>query len=1170
MASVLSTGADSLVAFARTKLAAAVDLAQIPVQPSCTEAVEKGQARIVCEALPLRLHVYDLNCAGAQFGFYADCRSPRSSGQLLEAAAVQLDGRPAAYYLYSLASLPLYPDRRDVDELPGAPYDVAADWTRLLGYVKEHDVALELLWLRLLYEQGVARLFAVLNDDWNRKQELVETQVFLADATFGALAEDTLRRQGGLARIKPLREFLQSSMWRRPKPRDLRSNPLIAALFALQSPLFHSFALTRIQELFDRRFASTAIAKSHVDQLVDFYNFVVDYDAAAARRVAEIAYMASLHTSDGELEGYATYNFAAILANTPGSAETAKAEQFLRRSRALFEVWAPDSPALPAIRAGLQRLRGLKRATDGTMSLTPEQWAEFAGYNVALDARDFDKALSILDHLRESVAAENPARIDFDALAGGILLGQNRLHDAHKRYYRCQAMIEDGITSRNAYFDLFEISILRRSDKLKEAIEKGLNALARIRPISETYDYVAEMANSIAACQCELARYDDALELIREYEPLAGGRQKLYLQSNRALAYIGTKQYEAAVDVCSRLLDRNAAEGDPPLEFDLRYRIADALALSSGADGSALDRALACLNDAERFVEFVEPGKRNAHFYLKAAILERRSPAKRTGWRIEIEKAFHAAEAEFEAMRQHDNVEDRDRLITGLNLKIDAFWRFLVLFPLYVAEQDWLALYDLAQRYKSRFLAELFFANSENMIAERPARRFLKSRDAGAGLATMLLGLLDSAEGGAEDFEGPIPAAGRATPISYEHSSVARAMVEMEKGGRAEWMHKARQQEFLDAHLTPRTVVVEFFLLSNTRVGALVVRKGQPPQLLGTYECAGLERPFHTLRPHAFDRAALDVASRNFEERYAALGRDLHSLADTADDMVLCPSAGLWNIPLHAVRADGEPPLGSRIRICYAPSATIHALCRARRRTMRGNGFALIAPQGDLPFADDELAAILQGDIPFPAPRREDMSMDALKQAAADSHWIHIAAHGRRGEFGWDTAIGTGPSKEHDLSAIQIFLDCFPGIASSVVVLSACSSADLEGRADEPVGLPTLLLTSGARCVIAPQWEVDDFSTSILMRHFYGRLRASGSVSASLLSAQGALRSLTTEHVLRELESASAKARDRAAELAASLRAAYLMNEHPFASPFFWAPFTTFGTDVRSTPLETA
>lgn len=106
--------------------------------------------------------------------------------------------------------------------------------------------------------------------------------------------------------------------------------------------------------------------------------------------------------------------------------------------------------------------------------------------------------------------------------------------------------------------------------------------------------------------------------------------------------------------------------------------------------------------------------------------------------------------------------------------------------------------------------------------------------------------------------------------------------------------------------------------------------------------------------------------------------------------------------------------------------------------------------------------------------------------------------------------------------------------------------------------------------MIAPQWEVDDFSTSILMRHFYGRLRASGSVSASLLSAQVALRSLTTKHVLGELESVSANARDRAAKYAASLRAAYCMDEHPFASPFFWAPFTTLGADVRTTPLETA
>jgi CHAT domain-containing protein len=113
-----------------------------------------------------------------------------------------------------------------------------------------------------------------------------------------------------------------------------------------------------------------------------------------------------------------------------------------------------------------------------------------------------------------------------------------------------------------------------------------------------------------------------------------------------------------------------------------------------------------------------------------------------------------------------------------------------------------------------------------------------------------------------------------------------------------------------------------------------------------------------------------------------------------------------------------------------------------------------------------------------------------------------------------------------ELSALD-----FSGL--DIVTLSACQTAVGGGTSDdgrEIDGLSALVQQRGARHVVATLWQVEDASTSELMRALYSRL-ASGveDTGAALHEAQLAVRTLTVN------------------------------GAHPYSHPYYWAGFVVSG-----------
>ena len=135
-----------------------------------------------------------------------------------------------------------------------------------------------------------------------------------------------------------------------------------------------------------------------------------------------------------------------------------------------------------------------------------------------------------------------------------------------------------------------------------------------------------------------------------------------------------------------------------------------------------------------------------------------------------------------------------------------------------------------------------------------------------------------------------------------------------------------------------------------------------------------------------------------------------------------------------------------------------------------------------------------------------------------------------------------------------------------MVVLSSCHAASLSRAAEEPVGVATAVLVGGAKAVVAPLWEVDEFATLLFFKHFYTEiaLPQSKMLSEVVRNAQIALRSMHACDVLIELEQiVYVRESQSIRRYIEYIRQVEEKSNKPYSDPFFWSAFVVIGSDVQ-------
>ena len=327
-------------------------------------------------------------------------------------------------------------------------------------------------------------------------------------------------------------------------------------------------------------------------------------------------------------------------------------------------------------------------------------------------------------------------------------------------------------------------------------------------------------------------------------------------------------------------------------------------------------------------------------------------------------------------------------------------------------------------------------------------------------------------------------------------------------------------------------VLVEYYVVKGVLYAALVASSGLEITPLGEADDIRMRMRLFRFQMRKF-RLAHDLwraannesqpaANTHLRDLYQDLVAPLRSRIGRASHLIFAPHDFLHHLPFHALLGPGGH-LIDEYTVSYAPSATVFALCTARRPTFRNESLVLGLPDRLAPQIEPEVraaAAELAGARLFLG---EQASRQVLTDFGRTCRFLHIAAHGLfRRDNPLFSAIRLGDSH---LTLVDLYR--LP-LSAELVTLSGCSTGlNVVVGGDELLGLMRGLLLAGAHGVMVSLWDVNDLSTTRFMKGFYGRLPDAPHKAAAL------------QHAMQELR-----------------------EEYPH--PYYWAPFILAGKYTNS------
>jgi CHAT domain-containing protein len=250
-----------------------------------------------------------------------------------------------------------------------------------------------------------------------------------------------------------------------------------------------------------------------------------------------------------------------------------------------------------------------------------------------------------------------------------------------------------------------------------------------------------------------------------------------------------------------------------------------------------------------------------------------------------------------------------------------------------------------------------------------------------------------------------------------------------------------------------------------------------------------------------FKEALLRSAQAHLQAVYEEIIAPVHHLL-TVRHLIIVPDGPLHSLPFHAL-FDGRQYLIDRFSVCYAPSASIYALCHRESDRAMGPSLLLGIDDAKMPFARQEVQAVA---AVVPQPEillGSDATEQALRAKGRKSRLIHIASHGYfRQDSPMFSAIRLADSY------LSLYDLCHMNLPVDLLTLSGCvTGLNVIADGDELLGLARGLLYAGARSLLLSLWDVDDRSTADFMTLFYSRLLDNRNKAEALQKAMLELRS---------------------------------------------------------------
>ncbi|WP_293149836.1 MULTISPECIES: CHAT domain-containing protein [unclassified Microcoleus] len=237
--------------------------------------------------------------------------------------------------------------------------------------------------------------------------------------------------------------------------------------------------------------------------------------------------------------------------------------------------------------------------------------------------------------------------------------------------------------------------------------------------------------------------------------------------------------------------------------------------------------------------------------------------------------------------------------------------------------------------------------------------------------------------------------------------------------------------------------------------------------------------------------------------------------------VIFIPQGSLFQVPFPALKDANGTYLIQKHTILTAPSIQVLALTRQQRQKLAQKPVntrnALVLGNPTMPSVSPSPGEPKRQLDPLPGAEAEARAIApllktqaitgaqgtkaAIVQKMPQASIIHLATHGLLDDVrGLGSAIALAPSGTDDglLTAEEIF---DMKLQASLVVLSACNTAEGRITGDGVIGLSRALISAGVPSVIVSLWRVSDASTSELMQSFYQNLQQNPNKAQALRQA---------------------------------------------------------------------
>ncbi|CAK0775775.1 hypothetical protein CCP4SC76_6090003 [Gammaproteobacteria bacterium] len=377
-------------------------------------------------------------------------------------------------------------------------------------------------------------------------------------------------------------------------------------------------------------------------------------------------------------------------------------------------------------------------------------------------------------------------------------------------------------------------------------------------------------------------------------------------------------------------------------------------------------------------------------------------------------------------------------------------------------------------------------------------------------------------------------------------------------------------------------VVLVYTLMTDTRLRMIVTTANAPP----------VHRESAVTAKELTDKITefRSILTRRPLREPRPLGRELYQwiIAPIADDLrqakakVIMVSLDdvLRYLPLAALY-DGQHYLVEDYGVVVFTAAARGGLATPPQPNWRMAGLGLsevsdkVREEGfsSLPAVADELNGLIRwegrqdagGVLPGVRYLNQEFTPTRLAEVLNQSYpVIHLASH-----FHFQPGVETdsylllGDGGKDRLTMDAFRSGDYPLTEVDLLTLSACQTAmsDKDAKGKELEGFGAMAQNQGAKAVMATLWSVDDASTGLFMQHFY-RLRQDQHLTKAEALRQAQLTLLrgdntTASPAVAETGRGEVIRFGKAGENSAP--AFFADPAHPYAHPYYWAPFILMG-----------